>query len=83
MSAADHAILAFEQSWWQRRGPKSDAIRRELAMSASTYYRRLNALVDDPAADEVDPLLVRRLRRERADRRWMRHAGTRSNRSHS
>jgi hypothetical protein len=38
-------------------------------MSPSTYYRRLRALVDRPEALAADPLLVRRLRRDRTERR--------------
>lgn len=81
LTAADHEILDFERSWWLDPGPKSAAIRHALSMSASTYYRRLNELIDDPAAAAADPLLVRRLRRDRADRRRTRHAGSRRERS--
>lgn len=82
LSAADHEILAFECSWWTEPGAKSVAIRRDLGMSASTYYRRLATLIDDPEALAADPLLIRRLRRDRADRRRTRHTGPRWKRSH-
>ena len=37
-------------------------------LSASGYNRLLDALVASPAALRVDPMLIRRLRRERASR---------------
>lgn len=82
LTDADREILDFECSWWQRTGPKASAIRAELGMSASAYYKRLGSLIDDPAALEADPLLVRRLRRDRAERRRTRHAGPRRKRHH-
>ena len=75
LTGCDRAILDFEQSWWQRPGAKSDAIRAELAMSPSAYYRRLQALAGSPEALEQWPLLVRRLRRARTDRRRNRFEG--------
>jgi hypothetical protein len=82
LSDEDHAILSFEASWWLFTGPKSVAIRHDLGLSASTYYRRLAGLIDDPDALAADPLLVRRLRRDRAERRRTRHTGPRWKRSH-
>ena len=75
LTGRDRAILDFEQSWWQRPGSKANAIRAELAMSPSAYYRRLQALADLPQALEQWPMLVRRLRRARADRRRNRFEG--------
>jgi hypothetical protein len=66
LSAEDRALLAFECAWWTEPGLKTDRIRRELGISSSTYYKRLNELIDAPEALEFDPLLVRRLRRRRA-----------------
>jgi hypothetical protein len=43
-------------------------------MSATRYYQVLNALIDQPAALAADPLLVRRLRRLRAQRQHQRSA---------
>lgn len=75
LTPLDQSILDFERAWWQSPGPKGEAIRARLDMSPSAYYRRLDALIDHPDALEADPLLVRRLRRARADRRRRRHAG--------
>lgn len=82
LSARDREILAFECSWWLEPGAKGDAIRREIGMSPSAYYRRLGTLIDTPDALAADPLLVRRLRRNRSERRRTRHTGPRWNRSH-
>lgn len=81
LTGTERAILAFEQGWWLRTESKAAAIRDHLSMSPSTYYRQLQALIDRPEALEVDPLLVRRLRRARTDRRRTRYAGPQSKRS--
>jgi hypothetical protein len=77
-SPLDHrsrAILDFERSWWQMPGPKARAIRARFAMSAARYYQLLSRLIDSPDALALDPLLVRRLRRQRARRRRERFEG--------
>jgi len=65
----DRAILDFEESWWTRPGAKASAIREYLGMSPTSYYRRLDELVDSAEALDHAPLVVRRLRRRRRDRR--------------
>lgn len=75
LSTTERSILDLERDWWQTPGPKGEAIRARLGMSPSAYYRRLGALIDRPDVLELDPLLVRRLRRARADRRRRRYAG--------
>src|SRR3546814_16455716 len=69
LTPMEQSILDFERAWWQSPGPKGDAIRARLQISPSAYYRRLDALNDHPDAMDLDPLLVRRLPRARADRR--------------
>jgi hypothetical protein len=71
----DRAILAFERAWWTRPGAKAAAIHDQLGLSPTRYYEVLNALIDDPEALELDPLLVRRLRRQRTERRRARVEG--------
>jgi Protein of unknown function (DUF3263) len=71
----DRAILDFERGWWAQPGSKVDAIRAHLDLSASRYYELLGGLVESVAAEEYDPLVVRRLRRERAERRRARFTG--------
>lgn len=62
------AVLAFERAWWRRPGSKEQAIHEEFELSGTRYHQLLNALLDDPAALEHDPLLVHRLRRVRGQR---------------
>lgn len=74
MALSDDArlILDFEQGWWLLPESKEEAIRARLHMSPSTYYRALAELIDEPDALAHDPLLVRRLRRVREERRQAR-----------
>jgi hypothetical protein len=62
------AMLAFERQWWKRAGAKEQAIRDTFGLTATRYYQLLNALLDEPAALEHDPVLVQRLRRLRSTR---------------
>ena len=74
LSDRDRAILEFERQWWKYAGAKEQAIRDLFDMSATRYYQVLNALLDNPAALEADPMLVKRLRRMRAARQRARSA---------
>ena len=74
LSTRDRAILEFERQWWKYAGAKEQAIRDLFDMSATRYYQVLNALLDNPAALEADPMLVKRLRRMRAARQRARSA---------
>ena len=69
LSERELAILSFEQGWWSLDGPKESLIRERFQISPEAYYQELNALIDKAEALEADPLVVRRLRRERARRR--------------
>jgi hypothetical protein len=64
----DRALLAFERDWRAHAGEKEQAIRARFGVSPARYYQLLGRLVDDPAADAHDPLVVRRLRRRRDQR---------------
>ena len=61
--------LDFERHWWRYAGNRESAIRELFSESPVAYHQRLNRLIDDPAALDHDPQLVRRLRRLRAARR--------------
>jgi hypothetical protein len=71
----DKQILEFEESWWTRPGSKADAVRSHLEMSPARYYRRLASLLDSEEAMAHAPMVVRRLRRRRAERRRERFEG--------
>ena len=74
LSERDREIIAFERQWWKYAGAKEQAIRELFDMSATRYYQVLNALIDNPAALESDPMLIKRLRRLRASRQRARSA---------
>ena len=74
LSERDSDILAFERQWWKFAGAKEQAIRERFELSATRYYQVLNALIDKPEALAHDPLLVKRLRRLRANRQRERSA---------
>jgi hypothetical protein len=67
-------ILDFEREWWKYRGPKERVIRERFGISAARYHQLLNRIIDQPAAVIYDPMLVRRLRRLREERRRKRFA---------
>jgi hypothetical protein len=75
LSERDRSVLEFEQSWWTQPGSKEQAIRTRLGMSATRYRRLLAALVDSEEAEQVDPLVIRRLRRRREELRRARYEG--------
>ena len=53
---------------------KDVAVRSRLGLSPEDYYRALTAIIDQPGALAHDPLLVRRLRRQRLMRQRQRQA---------
>ena len=69
------SVLAFERRWWEHAGAKEEAIRREFGVGPTAYYQLLTRLLDDPAAMAYDPMLVKRLQRQRASRRRQRSTG--------
>ena len=74
LSDRDRQIIAFERQWWKYAGAKEQAIRELFDMSATRYYQVLNVLIDNPAALEADPMLIKRLSRLRATRQRARSA---------
>ena len=74
LSDREREILAMERLWWQYAGAKEQAIRDKFDMSTTRYYQVLNALIDREDALAHDPLLVKRLRRMRAQRQRSRSA---------
>lgn len=74
LTERDLDMLSMERLWWQFAGAKEQAIREKFDMSATRYYQLLNALIDSDDALAFDPLLVKRLRRLRAQRQRSRSA---------
>ena len=70
----DMRVLAFERGTWRSAGAKEQAIADTLGMPSTRYYQLLNELIDSPEALKFDPVLVKRLRAQRARRQRMRSA---------
>jgi len=69
------AILDLERTWWSRPGRKQDLVRADLGLSMARYRTLLASLADSADALTYDPLVVRRVRRERERRRRNRYEG--------
>jgi hypothetical protein len=78
LTRRERAVVDFEREWWQQGGRKEDRIREHFATSASSYYRMLQHVIDLDAAVAYDPLTVKRLRRQRDQRRRVRLEGRRA-----
>lgn len=64
LSPADRAILALATTPFVHAGEKENAIR-ELGLSPTRFWQRVNALLSDPSALEADPVRVRLLTAQR------------------
>lgn len=69
ISERHQAMLEFERSFWTFDDPKETLIRARFQCSADEYYAELNDLLEQPEALAHDPLVVRRLQRQRIRRR--------------
>jgi Protein of unknown function (DUF3263) len=63
------AIIAFEANWFTLDEDRHLAIRARFTCSVEEYNLEVNRVIDHPAAMVADPLVVRRLRRQRERRR--------------
>lgn len=73
----ERAVLDLERSWWagaDAPATKAEAIAA-LGLSRAQYYARRDAAVERPEAAVYDPLVVRRVRRDKAARRRARFEG--------
>jgi hypothetical protein len=68
LTDAERALLDFAGRWYRYPGAQEQAMRDELGISATTYWQRVNALIDQPDALAYAPTTVKRLRRLRAAR---------------
>jgi len=76
LSERDVQILALEGRSWRRPGAKEQAMRDVLDLAPTRYYQILNELIDTPEALRFDPVLVKRLRRQRSRRQRIRSPRT-------
>jgi hypothetical protein len=74
LTKRDIEVLDFERSWWKHAGVKEQAIKERFDMSATRYYQLLNELLENAAAMEQDPILIKRLKRLRSYRQKQRVA---------
>jgi hypothetical protein len=72
LSELDMRILAFERRGWRSPGVKEQSIADVLGLPSTRYYQLINELIDRPEALRFDPVLVKRLRAQRARRQRMR-----------
>ena len=72
LSERHAAMLDFERSWWNHHEPRDQVIRARFQCSPEEYHAELTEVLDDPAALEHDPLVVRRLKRFRQRARRLR-----------
>lgn len=66
----DRVVLDIERTWWLDGRSKTEVVRARLAVSLSRYNQLLSELLTSGEAEAYDPLVVRRLRRAKARRRW-------------
>lgn len=71
-------MLDFERSWWNHSEPRDQVIRARFQCSPDEYHAELTKVLDDEAAMQHDPLVVRRLKRLRRRARKARLDGTTS-----
>ena len=74
LSERDAAVLDFEDQWYTTPVTKEQAIMERFSLTSTRYYQLLNTLIDTPEALAYKPLLVKRLRRQRALRHKARSA---------
>ncbi len=68
LSAEDRDILIFERHWWTFPDAKETLTRERFGLTMAHYYNRLNWIIEQDEALALEPLVVRRLRRQRAGR---------------
>lgn len=75
LTERQRAMLEFERTWWTMDDSRELLLRARFSCSTEDYYQELNQLLDHPGALAFDPLVVRRLRRQRERRRRARIDG--------
>ncbi|KIE52328.1 MAG: DUF3263 domain-containing protein [Acidimicrobiaceae bacterium] len=63
------AIIEFERTAWEVEISKEKAIRQTFAISPSRYYKIRDELLDLPESMHYDPLVIKRLQKQRRYRR--------------
>jgi hypothetical protein len=81
LSERSAAMLDFERAWWNIEESRDQVIRARFQCSPEEYHAELTTVLDDPAAMDHDPLVVRRLKRLRIRARKARLDGSSSERA--
>jgi hypothetical protein len=68
LTDSDKALLDFAGRWYRFPGAQAEAMQSELGLSQTTYWRKVNDLLERPEALAYAPTTVGRLRRMRAQR---------------
>lgn len=76
LSERERALLTFEGTWWTLDDEKATMIAATFDCTLDDYYQELNRLAEIPAALDHDPLVVRRILRQRDRRRRARASGS-------
>jgi hypothetical protein len=66
LSVRHREMLAFEAQWWRHEVNRPTAVRQLFGLTEQRYQQIMNVIIEWPQALAHDPLLVRRLRRDRA-----------------
>lgn len=74
LTGIDKAIIDFAGRWYRYPGAQEQAMRDELGLSATSYWRKVNALIDRPEAAAYASATVHRLQRMRAEKMRARSA---------
>ena len=69
LTERDRAIIDFERTWWSHDASKETMIRERLDLSTTRYYEILGELAESREAYAFDPLVIRRVRKMRTQRR--------------
>ena len=68
LTPAELNVIALERKTWRSSAAKEQAVHDTLGLSMTRYAQVVNHLLDQPAVFMLDPQLVSRLRRLRAER---------------
>lgn len=74
MTDDDRLALELAGAHYKYAAVRETHARERLGLSPAAFWQKVNALLDEPAAEAEMPLVVRRLRRLRAARRDARSA---------
>ena len=69
LTERDMAIIDFERSAWKSSEAKHQSIRQAFSISPARYYQLRDSLLDKPEALQFDPMVIKRLQRDRKVRR--------------